>query len=337
MTPKISAIMTVYNGERFIEQALNSIINQTYTDFELIIIDDGSTDNTINIINSYTDERIRLVHYRENYGVGHAIYEALKIAKGELIAKVDADDIYPLERFEMQKDYLDNHIEFDLVDGQIKYFPDHQLIIETPRYSYIQNILEPQVNQILEPQEISKYLYWFPCITHSTIMFRRNILEKYNYNPLLRIGEDYDFFYHLNKKRIQMIKIPYILGNIRISNNSTTVVEQHMMINGVLNIKKEEIKKLCECYESVYIWGTGELGKQVYSYIVETGLVEIKAFIDSDCSKYTEKLMNKKIVNISEIQQKSAIIVASSTGKYAIAKILEEQGYNHLKDYIVIF
>ena len=107
--PKISVVMPAYNAEKYISEAIESILNQTYTDFEFIIINDGSTDKTEHIILSYNDERIVYLKNDENMGIVYTLNRGLAAAKGEFIARMDADDISLPTRFEKQIKYMERH------------------------------------------------------------------------------------------------------------------------------------------------------------------------------------------------------------------------------------
>jgi len=106
---RVSVIMTVYSGEKFLREAVDSILNQTFEEFELIIIDDGSTDSTLQIINSYNDPRIRLIENGQNRGQSYSRNKGIKESNGEYIAIMDADDIAYKERIQNQLDYLINN------------------------------------------------------------------------------------------------------------------------------------------------------------------------------------------------------------------------------------
>ena len=106
--PQISVIMPVYNGERFLSEAVESILKQTYQDFEFIIVDDGSTDRSLEIIQYYQalDERIILIENGKNIGVASSLNKGISAAKGEFIARMDADDISLPERLEQQRAFM---------------------------------------------------------------------------------------------------------------------------------------------------------------------------------------------------------------------------------------
>lgn len=110
---KVSIIIPVYNGERYVSEAIDSVLNQTYKDFEIIVIDDGSKDDTLNILRMY-GEKIRW-ESQENKGQASAINEGIKMAKGKYIAYLDADDVCLPERLKIQVKYLDEHPDVGLV------------------------------------------------------------------------------------------------------------------------------------------------------------------------------------------------------------------------------
>ena len=119
---KISVVMAVYNGEKYLRSAIDSILSQTYIDFEFIIIDDCSTDNTANILESYTDSRIQIIRNEKNLRLPASLNKGLKIAKGKYIARMDADDIAMPDRFEKQVKYLEAHQEVAVIGGSFQVF-----------------------------------------------------------------------------------------------------------------------------------------------------------------------------------------------------------------------
>ena len=107
--PKISVLMPVYNCELYVQEAIDSILNQTFIDFELLIIDDCSTDKTVEIINNYADKRIKLTTKPHNTGLTNSLNYGLSIAQGQYIARMDGDDVSVLDRFEKQVKFLDTN------------------------------------------------------------------------------------------------------------------------------------------------------------------------------------------------------------------------------------
>ncbi len=112
--PKVSILLPVYNGEQYLREAVDSILSQTFSDFELIAINDGSRDGSPDILESYRDTRIRLFH-QENIGLALTLNRALELATGQYVARQDADDVSLPERLEKQVAYLDTHPECGLL------------------------------------------------------------------------------------------------------------------------------------------------------------------------------------------------------------------------------
>ena len=104
--PKISVLMPVYNGDKYLKKSINSILRQTFDDFELIIINDGSTDLSLSIIKSYQDKRIKIINNSKNIGIAYSLNKGLNKANGDYIARQDQDDISHPERFMCQVNYL---------------------------------------------------------------------------------------------------------------------------------------------------------------------------------------------------------------------------------------
>src|SRR5690348_7082970 len=111
---RVTVLMPVYNSEKYIWAAIHSVINQTWNDFELLIVNDGSTDGTQEIIKSFADDRIVLIN-QENGGVAKALNKGLMHAKGDYIARFDADDICFPDRLEEQVNFLDKHEDYVVV------------------------------------------------------------------------------------------------------------------------------------------------------------------------------------------------------------------------------
>ncbi len=117
--PKISVLMPFYNNEKYLDESIQSILNQTYSDFEFIIMDDGSTDNGVKVVNKYSkDKRIRFVRNKKNIGIVANLNKGIGMSKGEYLARMDGDDVSLPERFEKQVRYLDKHKTVGIVGTQ---------------------------------------------------------------------------------------------------------------------------------------------------------------------------------------------------------------------------
>lgn len=179
--PLISVVMPIYNCEKYIRESVQSVLNQTFENFELIIIDDCSTDDTIAIINEFSDNRINLYEKEINSGLIDSLNFGFSIAKGEFIARMDGDDICLSERFEKQVDFLNKNPDVIMVGTALKRF----------------GIIEDKVIYPSSHNEIAVQLFLKTPFGHPTIMGRKYIFDKYKYNEDFEDAEDYELWTNL--------------------------------------------------------------------------------------------------------------------------------------------
>lgn len=331
--------MSTYNEENYIEEAIASILNQTLSDFELIIIDDGSTDNTVQKIKKFKDNRIRLYQLNKNYGVGYALNFGLTKTHGKYIAKADADDINKPNRLELQSSFLDMNPHITLVASHVEYFPDNEEVQRLERYKQRKEIFEKQLEKVNTSDEISRELYKYCCITHSTVMVRSEVIKEINYDPNLRMGEDYKLFYQMNKLGYLMEKISDKLVKVRVSAKSTSVTEAEKFAKAILSFKLEEFDLFLLNDKRInIIWGASSFGRNFIKELESNGRKHmVSGFVDSDSKKWGNMLEDLTI-NSPDILNpiKYKVIVVSSFGRYEISRILESKGFKFMKDYFVI-
>jgi len=186
MSPKVSVVMSVYNGEKHLREAIDSILNQTFTDFEFIIINDGSTDRTKEILESYFDPRIRLFH-QKNIGLTKSLNRGLEIVRGEYIARQDADDISEQERLYHEVKLLDNNSEVGLV-GTYASFID--------RNGKQMSVWKTPENH----GDIKSGLMKENCFCHGSVMFRKNCIDTVGYyREYFKYTQDYDLWLRISE------------------------------------------------------------------------------------------------------------------------------------------
>lgn len=176
--PKVSVIMPVHNEpEMYLRAAINSILNQTYKDFEFIIINDASENNAEDVILSYKDSRIRYYKNKKNLKIIKTLNKGLKLAKGEYIARMDADDIAFKNRFEKQVEVLEKDKSIGLVNAYNYIFPEKRRITPPVEHDDIVFILKYCVN----------------CVIHPAVMFRKSVIVRNNlkYSEKFLHVEDY--------------------------------------------------------------------------------------------------------------------------------------------------
>mgnify|MGYP001466411250 CR=1 FL=1 len=333
--PEISVLMSVYNGEEYIKETIDCILDQSYQDFEFIIINDGSTDDTESIIKSFHDPRIRYFKLEKNSGVGKALNYGLQQVRGKYIAKADADDLYSGDRLAIQKKFLDDHQEISLVGSFIEYFPNSKSMESERNYLDKKNIWEKRVNTYTDWKDIQKVIYWYCCVIHSSVMIRSEVLKEHRYKEF-PMSEDYDLFYRLNKAGHRMAIIDRVLTRVRVHEKSTSIQNIKSFFDEILfEIKKFEIQKLFENINKVYIWGAGSFGEKMLEVLNENDL-DICGFIDSNHEKEGKKVRNKEVFSPGILKPNlNKVIVASQPGMIEIVNYLQDHGFVHLKDFVV--
>ncbi|MEW6068099.1 MAG: glycosyltransferase family 2 protein [Nitrospirota bacterium] len=179
--PKVSIIMAVYNEERYVQKAIESILNQSFNDFEFIIINDNSTDNTAEILNQYNDKRIIIINNLENVGRAKSRNLAIKASKGNYIAIMDADDISMPNRIEKQVQFMEKNENIAILGT------DYYSIDELGRRTHAK-LKRPHT-----AEEIKKSIFLFNPFIHSTLMIRRWVIEEMGgYDERFELAQDYE-------------------------------------------------------------------------------------------------------------------------------------------------
>lgn len=220
--PTISVVMSVFNGQAFLAEAIESILNQTFRDFEFVIIDDGSTDKTAEILSAYAsrDARMRIIH-QENKGRTHSLNIAIELAKGTYIARMDADDIALPRRFEEQIDFLERRPEVGLLGGAVQLINDKGEVLDT-------------VQPPLEDTQIKSIMLHVNPMWHPTIVMRKEVvLAVGGYRTAFDESEDYDLFLRMGE-RIQIANLGEFVLKYRIHANQASVRNRRHQVECVL-------------------------------------------------------------------------------------------------------
>jgi len=211
----VSVIMPVYNGEKYIAEAIESILNQTFKDFELLIINDCSTDETVSIINRYKDKRIRLIHNDTNIGLARVRNVGIQKAKGKYIAWLDSDDISLNTRLEKQVSLLEKNPSIGMCGTWVKTIGNAEHIWQYPTDSDI----------------IKSTMLFHNCFATSSVMLRKELLDKHEYLFDLDYppAEDYDLWEKISHD-YDVANIPEILTYYRLHSSQTTFSDEARQI-----------------------------------------------------------------------------------------------------------
>ena len=160
--PKVSFVISVHNGEKFLENCIDSVLNQTFKDFECIILNNGSTDKTPEILKQYTDPRLKIIH-QKNLGVSSSLNKGVGLSNSDLIARLDVDDFLFIQRLEKQTEFMINNPQVALCGSRFQ-------ILLGEKY------LPQRVNFIQKDDTIKRSLCLFNPFAHSTVMFKKKPL-----------------------------------------------------------------------------------------------------------------------------------------------------------------
>jgi len=225
--PLISVVLPVYNCQNYIEEAVHSILNQTISDFELIIIDDASTDETLTIINNLKDPRIKIVTKDQNLGLIHSLNLAFELSKGKFIARMDGDDISVPNRFEKQLDILENNSDVIVCGSWMQHFGKSEITVKHKE----------------NHNEIVAQMLLHCSLNMGTTMFYREILIANKFDESKKHVEDYDFW-----SRVAWIgkfyNIQEVLYYYRVHEMQVSSIYKQIQVQGDLPIKLYLFKKI---------------------------------------------------------------------------------------------
>ena len=251
--PKVTVLMSVYNGEKYLQEAIDSILGQTFKDFEFLIVNDGSTDKTVEILESYNDPRIKIINNEKNIGLTKSLNKGLRLASGEYIARQDADDISLSTRFEEELKFFEKNSNVALTGTDYFLINEKDEIIHT-------------VNCFTENSKLKEKLLEGNQFGHGSIMFKKECIDKVGaYREEFEFSQDYDFYLRV-AEIYDIANIPEPLYKWRININSVSVRKKALQDKYALlaielakerrqsgkdklqSLKREEINKFIDSY-----------------------------------------------------------------------------------------
>ncbi|MDF2633460.1 MAG: glycosyl transferase family 2 [Pelosinus sp.] len=226
--PIITVLMPVHNGSLYLCDAIDSILGQTYHNFEFLIIDDGSTDNTADIISSYKDGRIRVIKNDTNIGISKALNIGIQNARGRYIARMDCDDVSRSDRLYKQVLFMEQHPEIGVCGSWVK-------TIEEWGQGNLWRFYT-------EPEQIKCQLLFGNVLAHPSVLIRRDVLKTTGtyYHVLYKYAQDYKLWVELAKK-VLFVNIPEVLVAYRIHDKQASVRHADEAISEPDRIKLEQL------------------------------------------------------------------------------------------------
>lgn len=248
--PLVSIILPVHNGEKYLRESLDSCINQTYKNIEIIVVDDESTDNTPSILKEYAkgDHRINVIRIKKQKTLGNVINVGIRKSFGKYIARMDADDIMYLDRIEKQTKYLESNSKCVVVGGQIDIIDENSNITGSREYA-------------LDDGELRKNLFLFQPFAHPAVMIRRSSLEEIGLYPEnLSKVEDVKLFFILSTKgEFHNLSDKVLKYRVTFTTESQTKMREHFKKTSEiriwaiknLNVRPSFREKLIWCIEYI--------------------------------------------------------------------------------------
>ena len=306
--PLISVVLPVFNGEKHLRRSIESILSQTYDNFELLIINDGSTDGSSDIIDELAvqDQRIRRIDNSHNIGLARSLNKALKLCCGELIARQDQDDVSCPDRLLEQRKFLQRHWEVGIVGSAMEIIDEEGKSVGVYR--------QPETDC-----EIHFRMLFNNAMVHSSVMFRRYLLQKYGlvYDPRYENAEDYELWARLLRfTRAYNFQIPlvrYRITNSGISNTNPATQSdlahmvstwQLMRLDERLKLSWEEKQQMLEIFRR-HLWGDLEGVSKEEEQVLPAMSLIIDVFIQkTKC--YESRLLNLRQV-LNDYQGKKVL------------------------------
>jgi len=229
-SPKVTVLMPVYNGERHLNEALDSVLNQTFKDFEFLIINDGSADESVKIIEKYCDARIRLVHNEKNLQLIATLNKGIQLARGEYIARMDCDDVCLPQRLEKQITFMDQHRDVGVCGSWISIFSEKS-----------RSTWQPPTDS----EEISALLFFDTGVAHPSVIMRTKYFVDNGlyYDPSFIHAEDYELW----TRAIEYFKfanIPEILLCYRQTSGQISQIFNDVQKENATIVRLRQLQKL---------------------------------------------------------------------------------------------
>lgn len=293
--PTVSCIMSNYNTDiGMLEESINSILSQTYRDFELIIIDDQSTDDSILTIERLAsiDKRIVVLKNHVNSGLAYSLNKGISISKGKYIARMDTDDISLPDRFQKQVEYLNEHPEVDILGTYAETFGDGNGL---------------SFNPFVSINDCKCHLIFVPCLIHPTVMIRKSFLNEHNlqYNAKYLCSQDFDMWTRCadvgNVSMLRKVLLKYRIHGTQISNKKRELQRRYAI--EICERQLQNIDIIPNDNELLYhlvLCGKDELTLQNINGVVswKNRIIEANAVRGYYNDKALKKILNNRIFNL---------------------------------------
>jgi glycosyltransferase involved in cell wall biosynthesis len=227
--PLVTVLMPLFNGKTYLSEAIESILGQTFGDFELLVIDDGSTDEGPNIVKGYRDQRIRLIANDENLGIAATLNRGIGLARGKYVARMDCDDISLPHRLEKQFAFMEAHPDVGVCGSRVR------------RIGAKKGLWKVKSRD----EAIKSRLLFENAMAHPSVMIRKSVLVDHNlrYDPALRCSQDYAFWVDLSRLS-RLANLEQVLVNYRVHASQISEARKAAQRSAADGIRALQLKRL---------------------------------------------------------------------------------------------
>ncbi len=285
MKPALTVLTTVYNGRSYLTECIDSVLNQTYKDFEFLIIDDASTDDSLDIIRSYKDPRIKIIENEENIGQVPSLNKGLKIAEGKYIARLDQDDVSLPKRLEEQTDYLERHSDISILCSW-------EITIDSNGKKVRQWKSEIKDYGVF----LATVMLGLCPVWHPSVMFRKDdIMKLGGFDSSYAPAEDYQLWSRMALNRLNGAIVPHFHLLQRVHENRQSVLHEDKQLNSTYRAHKELVSKFMpdtniDCLAALLRLGDDPCGRAY----------------DKDHIKDLARKLNEVVKNVKKMQNLSS-------------------------------
>ncbi len=315
--PRVSVLLPVRNEERYLPVALRSLYRQTLTDWELVVVNDGSTDRTYEILEEAAarDSRIRVLH-RPSEGLVVALNIGLAECRSELVARMDGDDVSHPRRLERQASFLDRQPEISLVACRIRHFPRNAIKGGFLAYEHWQNSL-------LDHDTIVNDFFVESPFAHPSVMFRKEPVVAVGGYRDMGWAEDYDLWFRLMQTGARFARLPETLFFWRDHGQRVSRSGGAFSLNAFRRCKLLFLRQgFLQGVKQVTLWGAGREGK-AWRHVLRDNGITIVSWIEVDPRKIGQVIHNSPVVGLDNLTPGRGKFLVTIGAKGARQKVRE--------------
>lgn len=331
--PEISVILPFRNASTTLRRAVDSILNQTFRNFELILINDGSDDHPVDILSDYNDPRIKTIHLPTS-GIVFALNQGIHISRGRFIARMDADDYAYPERLELQQQYLKDNKEVGVVSGIINYSGNRNKNLGYALYV-------DWINSLKTQEQIYLNRFVESPICHPSVMIRRKLFDKHGLYKVGGFPEDYEFWLRLMDQGVRFSKVEEVILDWYDEDNRLSRNHPNYDSEAFFEIKT---KYFFRWYQKTFefnprpilIWGTGKSVIEKSKYLENFNL-EIVGYVDV-IRKKDNNIDGKPVFFYEDIPEGIFLLsyVSDRKGRKLIHEFLIKNNYTEGEDFYMM-